>query len=115
MCKSHAKKSTNFTILNPACMKIDDAMIEKISRLAYLEFGEDEKERVRRDLQQILNFVEKLNEIDTEDVEPLIYLSDNRDVLREDREYSSITHDEALANAPEKEGPFFKVPKIIKK
>ena len=57
-------------------MKIDDQMIEKISGLAYLEFGEEEKEKIRQDLEQILTFVEKLKELDTENVEPLVYLSD---------------------------------------
>lgn len=96
-------------------MKIDDKMIEKISGLAQLEFEEKEKEKIRQDLEQILTFVEKLNELDTENVEPLIYLSDKTDVLREDRVQSYISHEEALLNAPEKSGRFFKVPKVIRK
>jgi aspartyl-tRNA(Asn)/glutamyl-tRNA(Gln) amidotransferase subunit C len=96
-------------------MKIDDQMIEKISRLAYLEFEEEEKEKIRQDLEQILTFVEKLKELDTENVEPLVYLSDKTDVLREDRMIPTITTEEALLNAPEKSGPFFKVPKVIRK
>ena len=96
-------------------MKIDDQMIDKISRLAYLEFGEEEKEKIRQDLEQILTFVEKLKELDTEDVEPLVYLSDKTDVLREDRMIQTITPEEALLNAPEKSGRFFKVPKVIRK
>jgi aspartyl-tRNA(Asn)/glutamyl-tRNA(Gln) amidotransferase subunit C len=96
-------------------MKIDDKMIEKISGLANLEFGDEEKEKIRQDLEQILTFVEKLKELDTEDVEPLIYLSDNKNVLREDKAVNSITHDEAMLNAPGKTGRFFKVPKVIKK
>jgi aspartyl-tRNA(Asn)/glutamyl-tRNA(Gln) amidotransferase subunit C len=96
-------------------MKIDDTMIEKISRLAYLEFGEEEKENIRKDLEQILTFVEKLNELDTENTDPLVYLSENRDVLREDKAIQTITTGEALINAPEKNGSFFKVPKVIEK
>ena len=96
-------------------MKIDDQMIEKISRLAYLEFEEEEKEKIRQDLEQILTFVEKLKELDTENVEPLVYLSDKTDVLREDRMIPTLTTEEALLNAPEKSGPFFKVPKVIRK
>jgi aspartyl-tRNA(Asn)/glutamyl-tRNA(Gln) amidotransferase subunit C len=72
-------------------MKIDDQMIDKISRLAYLEFGEDEKEKIRQDIEQILTFVEQLKELDTENVEPLVYLSDKTDVLREDRMIPTIT------------------------
>ena len=96
-------------------MKIDDQMIEKISGLACLEFGKEEKEKIRQDLEQILTFVEKLKEMDTKDVEPLIYLSEKTDVLREDRVVSSISHEEALLNAPGKSGRFFKVPKVIRK
>jgi aspartyl-tRNA(Asn)/glutamyl-tRNA(Gln) amidotransferase subunit C len=96
-------------------MKIDDRMIEKISGLARLEFGKEEKERIRQDLEQILTFVEKLNELDTENVEPLVYLSDKTRVLREDRVEVSITHEEALMNAPDRSGRFFRVPKVIRK
>lgn len=96
-------------------MKIDDQIIDKISGLAYLEFGKEEKEKIRQDLEQILTFVDKLKELDTENVEPLVYLSDKRDVLREDRMIPTISIDEALLNAPEKSGRFFKVPKVIRK
>ena len=96
-------------------MKIDDQMIEKISGLAHLEFGKEEKEKIRQDLEQILTFVEKLKELDTENVEPLVYLSDNTDVLREDRMIPTLSNEEALLNAPEKSGRFFKVPKVIRK
>ena len=96
-------------------MKIDDQIIDKISRLAYLEFGEEEKEKIRQDLEQILTFVEKLRELDTENVEPLVYLSDKTEVLREDRMIPTISNEEALLNAPEKSGRFFKVPKVIRK
>lgn len=96
-------------------MKIDDQIIDKISRLAYLEFGEEEKEKIRQDLEQILTFVEKLRELDTENVEPLVYLSDKTDVLREDRIIPTLSTEEALLNAPEKSGRFFKVPKVIRK
>jgi aspartyl-tRNA(Asn)/glutamyl-tRNA(Gln) amidotransferase subunit C len=96
-------------------MKIDDQIIEKISGLAHLEFGEEEKEKIRQDLEQILTFVEKLKELDTENVEPLVYLSDKTDVLREDRVIPTISNEEALLNAPEKSGRFFKVPKVIRK
>ena len=96
-------------------MKIDDKMISKISGLANLEFGEDEKEKIRQDLEQILTFVEKLNELDTENVEPLVYISENRDVLREDHAEKTITTEQALLNAPEIKDSFFKVPRVIRK
>ena len=96
-------------------MKIDDLMIGKISQLARLEFEKGERARIRQDLEQILTFVEKLNELDTDNVEPLVYLSDKKDVLRADREELTISHEEALLNAPEKSGRFFMVPKVIRK
>jgi aspartyl-tRNA(Asn)/glutamyl-tRNA(Gln) amidotransferase subunit C len=96
-------------------MKIDDRMIERIASLAYLEFGEEEKKKIRQDLEQILTFVEKLNELDTENVDPLIYLSENTDVLREDKVVKSITSEEAILNAPGKSGRFIKVPRVIRK
>ena len=96
-------------------MKIDDQIINKISGLAYLEFGEEEKEKIRQDLEQILTFVKKLRELDTENVKPLVYLSDKTDVLREDRMIPTISAEEALLNAPETSGHFFKVPKVIRK
>ena len=96
-------------------MKIDDRMIDKISGLAYLEFRDEEKEKIRKDLEQILTFVEKLNELDTDRVDPLVYLSDNPDVLREDRIIHSLSRDDALLNAPDQSDGFFRVPKVIKK
>jgi aspartyl-tRNA(Asn)/glutamyl-tRNA(Gln) amidotransferase subunit C len=56
---------------------------------------------------------EKLNEVDTEGVEPLIYMSDNENVLREDEVVQSISHEDALKNAPKKDSDFFRVPKVI--
>ena len=96
-------------------MKIDEQMIDRISRLAYLAFREEEKEKIRQDLEQILTFVEKLKELDTENVEPLVYLSDKSDVLREDSMTTSISTEEALMNAPQISGRFFRVPKVIRK
>ena len=96
-------------------MKIDDQIIDKISGLAYLEFGDEEKEKIRQDLEQILTFVGRLNELETENVEPLVHLSDKSEVLRADSMKPTISIDEALLNAPEKYGRFFKVPKVIRK
>ena len=96
-------------------MKIDDKMIDKISGLAYLEFEDEEKEKIRQDLEQILTFVEKLNELDTSNVEPLVYLSENSNPGREDKVKQTISNSEALLNAPSSEDRFFKVPRVINK
>jgi aspartyl-tRNA(Asn)/glutamyl-tRNA(Gln) amidotransferase subunit C len=96
-------------------MNIDKDTVEKIAHLARLEFDEKEKEQIINDMNNMLTFVNKLNEIDTSNVEPLIYMSDEVNVLREDEMKQDITQDEALKNAPKKDSDYFKVPKVIDK
>jgi aspartyl-tRNA(Asn)/glutamyl-tRNA(Gln) amidotransferase subunit C len=96
-------------------MEVTDAMIDKLAHLARLRFNESEKESVRKDLQRMIAFVEKLNELDLEGVEPLLHMSDEVNVLREDEVKGSISREEALKNAPSHDDQFFKVPKVIKK
>lgn len=96
-------------------MKIDDKMIDRISRLACLEFENDEKEQIRKDLERIITFMKKLQKLETENVEPLVYLSESQKHLRTDEPVQSISHDEALLNAPQTDGNFFLVPKVIDK
>lgn len=94
-------------------MKITDNKVEALAQLSRLSFEGDAKEVMRQDLEKILEMCEKLNEVDTEGVEPLIYMSDNENVLREDKVVQSISHGEALKNAPKKDSDFFRVPKVI--
>jgi aspartyl-tRNA(Asn)/glutamyl-tRNA(Gln) amidotransferase subunit C len=96
-------------------MNIDQDLIEKLSNLAKLEFNDDQKEKIRTDLEKILAFCEKLQEVDTEGVKPLIYVSEEVNRLREDAVQVDITQDEALKNAPAKDSDYFKVPKVIDK
>jgi len=96
-------------------MEVNDAMIEKLAHLARLEFNDDEKEEIKHDLQRMIAFVEKLNELNLEGVEPLLHMSDEKNVLREDEVEGSISREEALKNAPLHDEQFFKVPKVIKK
>ena len=96
-------------------MNIDKDTVEKIAHLARLEFDEKEKAQIINDMNNMLTFVNKLNEIDTSNVEPLIYMSDEVNVLREDEMKQDITQDEALKNAPKKDSDYFKVPKVIDK
>jgi len=84
-----------------------------LAQLSRLSFEGDAKEVMRQDLEKILEMCEKLNEVDTEGVEPLIYMSDNENVLREDGVVQSISHEDALKNAPKKDSDFFRVPKVI--
>jgi aspartyl-tRNA(Asn)/glutamyl-tRNA(Gln) amidotransferase subunit C len=96
-------------------MKIDKATVDKIAHLARLEFNNESKEEMVKDMNNMLGFIEKLNELDTSDVEPLIYMSDEVNVLREDEVKGQVPQDEALKNAPKKDSDYFKVPKVIGK
>lgn len=94
-------------------MKITEEKINQLAHLARLEFTESEKESIKKDLENTLDLCEKLNEIDTEGVEPLIYMTNTTNELREDKIIPSITREQALANAPKKDSDYFRVPKVI--
>ena len=96
-------------------MEITNKLIQDIAALAKLEFDEQSAEQMKADLEKIIGFVDKLSEIDTEGVEPLIYLSEEVNVLREDEVKAVISQVEALKNAPEKDSDYFKVPTVLKK
>ena len=94
-------------------MNIDHKTVDEIAHLARLEFENEAKDEMVRDMNRMLSFVEKLNELNTDNVEPLIYMTDERNVLREDEVIQSITQQEALKNAPKKDSDYFKVSKVI--
>jgi len=96
-------------------MEVNDTLIEKLAHLARLKFEASEKEEIKNDLQKMIAFVEKLNELDTAGVEPLLHMTDEMNVLREDEVKGSISREDALKNAPVHDDKFFKVPKVIKK
>ena len=96
-------------------MKVDNQLIEDLARLAKLKFDKQAIEKMKADLENILGFVDKLSEIDTEGVDPLIYLSEELNVLRADEIGEEITQEDALKNAPEKDSDYFKVPTVLKK
>ena len=96
-------------------MEVNDAMIDKLAHLARLKFNDAEKQEIKKDLQRMIIFVEKLNELDLEAVEPLLHMSEEVNVLREDEVKGSVSRSEALKNAPSHDDQFFKVPKVIKK
>jgi aspartyl-tRNA(Asn)/glutamyl-tRNA(Gln) amidotransferase subunit C len=96
-------------------MEVNDEMVDKLANLARLQFNETEKQSIKTDLQKMIQFVEKLNELDTTGVEPLLHMSDSVNVLREDEVKGSIERSKGLKNAPVQDGVFFKVPKVIKK
>lgn len=93
--------------------KIDIKTVDEIAHLARLEFNGEEKADILNAMNRMLAFVDKLNELDTESVEPLIYMTDEKNVLREDEVKQTITQAEALKNAPKKDSDYFMVPKVI--
>lgn len=96
-------------------MKIDDDAVDKIAHLARLELNGDEKMEMKKDMNKILDFMAKLNEIDTTGVEPLVYMTNEVNVFREDVVKQEITHKEALQNAPKHDDDYFLVAKVIEK
>ena len=96
-------------------MEVNNKLIQDIAKLAKLEFDEKSTEEMKGDLEKILSFVDKLNEIDTKGVEPLIYMSDEVNVLRADEITEETSQEDALKNAPKKDSDYFKVPTVLKK
>jgi len=96
-------------------MNIDNETIARMAHLARLDVNENEQDSLLKDMNNILHFMEKLNELDTSEVEPLIYLTDEYNVFRKDEIRSEVQPAEALKNAPEHDGVYFHVEKVIDK
>jgi aspartyl-tRNA(Asn)/glutamyl-tRNA(Gln) amidotransferase subunit C len=94
-------------------MIIDEETVDKIAHLARLELTGNEKLETIKDMNKILEFMDKLNEIDTTGVEPLVYMTNEVNVFREDVVKQEITHEEALLNAPKHDTDYFLVAKVI--
>ena len=95
--------------------KITEDTVQKLATLSRLEFNGKEKEEILGDLNRMLDFVGKLNELDTTGVEPLIYMTDEKNVLRADEVRTDITQKDALKSAPKHDSDYFKVPKVVEK
>lgn len=95
-------------------MNVNDELVDKLANLARLHFNAEETEEIKNDLQKMIGFIDKLNELDTTGVEPLLHMSDNVNVLREDEVTGMISREDAFRNAPLHDEEFFKVPKVIK-
>ncbi|HTJ13551.1 MAG TPA: Asp-tRNA(Asn)/Glu-tRNA(Gln) amidotransferase subunit GatC [Dinghuibacter sp.] len=96
-------------------MDVTDALVDKIAHLARLDFPRSEKASIKKDLERMIRFVEKLSELDTTGTPPLLHMSDVVNNLREDEVRGSVSRREALENAPDHDETFFLVPKVIKK
>ena len=96
-------------------MEVTDKLIEDLANLSRLNFTGPEKEEIKKDLEKMIAFVDKLNELDTTGVEPLLQVSDAINVYREDTLKGSMSRSAALDNAPGADENYFKVPKVIRK
>lgn len=94
-------------------MKINRDVLDKIAHLARLEFDEKDAEKMMQDMTEIVEWVEKLKEVDTEGVEPLTTMSHEVNALREDEIGEHVSHERALLHAPKKDADYFRVPKVL--
>ncbi|MGB3464050.1 MAG: Asp-tRNA(Asn)/Glu-tRNA(Gln) amidotransferase subunit GatC [Cyclobacteriaceae bacterium] len=94
-------------------MKITEETLEKIAHLARLKFDPDDSKQMIEDMDKILTWVEKLEELDTENVTPLTHMSAEINVYREDEVNNQLSREKALLNAPKSDKEFFRVPKVI--
>ena len=94
-------------------MKVNNKLVEHLAHLSRLDFDDDSKEKMKFDFEKMLDFVAKLEEVDTDNVEPLSYMSSELNVLREDKEEQVLTQEQALKNAPVNDTDYIRIPKVI--
>ncbi len=94
-------------------MQIDKDLILKLEKLSRLQLSEEERVKIQQDLNKILGMVEKLQELDLSNVDPLVYISEEVNVLREDEVKNQVNREAALANAPDRNEQYFKIAKVI--
>ena len=96
-------------------IKVDNKLIAKLSKLAKLKFDKKSTEKIKTELKKIIGFVNAISKVDTDNIEPLIYMSEETNILRADKVDNEISQKDALKNAPQKDSDYFKVPTILKK
>ena len=94
-------------------MKVNNKLVEHLAHLSRLDFDDNSKEKMKFDFEKILDFVDKLEEVDTDNVEPLSYMSSELNVLREDKVEQMLTQEQALKNAPVNDTDYIRIPKVI--
>lgn len=94
-------------------MNITDELIDKVAKLCKLEFKGSERAHIIKDFQRMLDFVDQLQEVDTQGVEPLVHMTEEVNHLRQDRAEGSLKQEEALKNSPQPDEAYFRVPKVI--
>jgi len=96
-------------------MNVTEDMIDHIAHLARLEFNGEEKQAIREDMSKILSFMDVLQQIDTQDVEPLMFMTQETNRLREDIAQETLSQVEVLKNAPKKDSDYFRISKVLDK
>ena len=96
-------------------MKISDDLVQHIAHLSRLEFEGDDLNQIKGDMSKIIGFMDKLSELDTENVDPLIFMTEKVNVLREDSSERTLTSEDALRNEPKKDSDYFRISKVLDK
>lgn len=96
-------------------MNITKETVDQLAELCKLEFNEEEKGKIAGDLEKIVGFIEKIKELDVEGLEPLVYMSEETNVLRADEVSQTLQLEDALKNAPKKDSDYIRVPKVLEK
>ena len=96
-------------------MKINKEVITKLSGLSKLKFNKEESELISKDLSKMVNFINQLNELDTDGIEPLIHMNEEVNNWREDKLGNVLDQENSLANSPVKDSTYFKLPKVLDK
>jgi aspartyl-tRNA(Asn)/glutamyl-tRNA(Gln) amidotransferase subunit C len=96
-------------------IKIDNKLISDLSRLAKLKFDSKSAKNIKSELNIILGFIDSISQVDTNGVVPLVYMSDELNILRNDKITNVVSQQDALKNAPQKDSDYFKVPTVLKK
>ena len=94
-------------------MKVNNKLVEHLAHLSRLDFDDNSKEKMKIDFEKMLDFVAKLEEVDTDNVKPLSYMSSELNVLREDKVEQVLTQEQALKNAPINDTDYIRIPKVI--
>ena len=94
-------------------MKVNNKLVEHLAHLSRLDFDDDSIEKMKFDFEKMLDFVAKLEEVDTANIEPLSYMSSELNVLRDDKVEQVLTQEQALQNAPVNDTDYIRIPKVI--
>lgn len=96
-------------------MKVTDHEVQNLAHLSRLELNKSESAEMKKDLSKILDFIASIEEIDIKNIEPLVYMTDSENVLRDDIVSSELSLEKAMKNNPDQGSNYFTVPKIIDK